>query len=55
MPFPSGLSQPQLAHVQGTGVSWPAPSGLQTVSVWLVLFGALQNTWKWVILASSKH
>lgn len=55
MPFPSGLSQPQLARVQGTAVSWPAPGGLQAASVWLVLFGALQNTWKWVVLASSKH
>lgn len=32
-----------------------APGGPRAMSVWLVLFGALQNTWKGVGVASSKH
>lgn len=43
MPFPSGLSQPQLACVQGTGVSWPAPGGLQTVCLACALWGFTEH------------
>lgn len=53
--FAKWPDEPHLTHVWGAGLSWPAPGGSHAVSVWLVLFGALQCAWKRVILACLKH
>lgn len=52
VPFPGSPSQPQLAHVQGTG---SVGRHLWAVSTWLVLSAAVQNAWEGVIRASLEH